>query len=72
MGYLTKRGAVVKNWKKRYFVVNPDYSVDYFENEEVCTFLFIYIHVYCGCIDLVRKTQFKYTVIYKFSQLHVY
>ena len=36
MGYLTKRGAVVKNWKRRYFVVNPDYSVDYFENEEVC------------------------------------
>ncbi|XP_068692784.1 PH domain-containing protein DDB_G0267786-like [Montipora foliosa] len=35
MGYLTKKGALVKNWKKRYFVVNPDYSVDYFENEEV-------------------------------------
>ncbi|XP_068759844.1 PH domain-containing protein DDB_G0267786-like [Montipora capricornis] len=34
MGYLTKKGALVKNWKKRYFVVNPDYSVDYFENEE--------------------------------------
>ncbi|KAK2555553.1 PH domain-containing protein [Acropora cervicornis] len=34
MGYLTKKGAIVKNWKKRYFVVNPDYSVDYFENEE--------------------------------------
>ncbi|KAJ7370918.1 hypothetical protein OS493_028992 [Desmophyllum pertusum] len=34
MGYLTKRGALVKNWKKRYFVVNPNYSVDYFENEE--------------------------------------
>ncbi|XP_027056438.1 PH domain-containing protein DDB_G0267786-like [Pocillopora damicornis] len=34
MGYLTKKGAVVKNWKRRYFVVNPDYSVDYFENEE--------------------------------------
>ncbi|KAL9988023.1 hypothetical protein ACROYT_G002420 [Oculina patagonica] len=33
-GYLTKRGAVVKNWKRRFFVVNPDYSVDYFENEE--------------------------------------
>ena len=42
MGYLTKRGAVVKNWKKRYFVVNPDYSVDYFESEEVCTFILIY------------------------------
>lgn len=34
MGYLTKKGAVVKNWKRRYFVANPDYSVDYFENEE--------------------------------------
>ena len=54
MGYLTKRGAVVKNWKKRYFVVNPDYSVDYFESEEVCTFILIY----CEWIDFVRKTQF--------------
>lgn len=35
MGYLTKKGAVVKNWKRRYFVANSDYSVDYFENEEV-------------------------------------
>ena len=37
MGYLTKKGAVVKNWKKRYFVANSDYSVDYFESEEVGT-----------------------------------
>lgn len=35
MGYLTKKGAVVKNWKRRYFVAKPDYSVDYFESEEV-------------------------------------
>ncbi len=30
-----KEGAVVTNWKKRWFVVKPDYSVDYFETEEV-------------------------------------
>ena len=42
MGYLTKKGAIVKNWKKRYFVVNSDYSVDYFENEEVCHSLFYF------------------------------
>ena len=45
MGYLTKRGAVVKNWKKRFFVVNPDYSVDYFESEEVCTFVLYTVNV---------------------------
>lgn len=44
MGYLTKKGAVVKNWKRRYFVVNPDYSVDYFENEEVCKLLILYYY----------------------------
>jgi len=53
MGYLTKRGALVKNWKKRYFVVNPDYSVDYFENEEVCEFFIIY----CECIYFVWRTE---------------
>ena len=42
MGYLTKKGAVVKNWKRRYFVANSDYSVDYFENEEVCVGTFLY------------------------------
>ena len=39
MGYLTKKGAVVKNWKRRYFVAKSDYSVDYYENEEVSIFL---------------------------------
>lgn len=34
-GYLTKKGAVVKNWKRRYFVVFPNFSVEYYENEEV-------------------------------------
>ncbi|XP_073242754.1 PH domain-containing protein DDB_G0267786-like [Porites lutea] len=34
MGYLTKKGAVVKNWKRRYFVAKADYSVDYYESEE--------------------------------------
>ena len=38
MGYLTKKGAVVKNWKRRYFVAKADYSVDYYESEEVSIF----------------------------------
>jgi hypothetical protein len=33
-GYLTKEGAIRKNWKKRFFVVKYDYSIQYFESEE--------------------------------------
>jgi len=33
-GWLMKEGAVRKNWKKRYFIVKPDYSVEYYEKEE--------------------------------------
>eukprot|EP00047_Mylnosiga_fluctuans_P001574 m.220976 g.220976 ORF g.220976 m.220976 type:complete len:564 (-) comp10487_c0_seq1:63-1754(-) len=33
-GWLSKEGAVVKNWKKRFFVVRPDYKIDYFDKEE--------------------------------------
>jgi hypothetical protein len=32
-GWLIKEGAVRKNWKKRYFVVRPNYTIDYYENE---------------------------------------
>ena len=35
MGQLSKQGAIVKSWKQRHFVVNPDYSVFYYETEEV-------------------------------------
>lgn len=35
MGALTKQGAIFKNWKNRYFVVNPDFSVSYYATEEV-------------------------------------
>ncbi|XP_046850342.1 PH domain-containing protein DDB_G0267786-like [Xenia sp. Carnegie-2017] len=34
MGHLKKKGAIVKNWKNRYFVVNPDFSVSYYETED--------------------------------------
>eukprot|EP00051_Salpingoeca_urceolata_P026309 m.476829 g.476829 ORF g.476829 m.476829 type:complete len:563 (-) comp20666_c0_seq1:150-1838(-) len=34
MGMLSKRGAVRKNWKMRYFVVRPDYVIDYYESQE--------------------------------------
>lgn len=33
-GYLVKEGAIRKSWKKRFFVVKPNYVVDYFESEE--------------------------------------
>eukprot|EP00755_Sulcionema_specki_P004252 Sspe_Gene.29611::Locus_14156_Transcript_1_1_Confidence_1.000_Length_1758::g.29611::m.29611 len=33
-GYLTKEGAARKNWKKRFFVVRHDYTVDYFVDEK--------------------------------------
>lgn len=33
-GWLTKQGAIVTNWKRRWFVVKPDYSVDYFVTEQ--------------------------------------
>jgi hypothetical protein len=33
-GWLVKEGAVVKNWKKRFFVVRPDYKIAYYESEE--------------------------------------
>ncbi len=29
-----KEGGVRKNWKKRYFVVRPNYSIDYYESAE--------------------------------------
>eukprot|EP00052_Salpingoeca_macrocollata_P016080 m.128884 g.128884 ORF g.128884 m.128884 type:complete len:564 (+) comp19914_c0_seq1:86-1777(+) len=34
-GYLTKEGAIRKSWKKRFFVVRPDYKIEYYEKEEV-------------------------------------
>jgi len=36
-GYLTKEGGVRKNWKKRWFIVRHDYSVDYFVDEKAAT-----------------------------------
>jgi len=33
-GYLVKEGGVRKNWKKRFFVVKPNYVIDYYETEE--------------------------------------
>lgn len=33
-GWLTKEGAIRKNWKRRYFIVRSDYIVDYYESEE--------------------------------------
>jgi len=32
-GYLVKEGGIRKNWKRRFFVVRPNYTVDYFETE---------------------------------------
>jgi len=33
-GEMIKQGAVRKNWKKRFFVVQPDYKIAYFESKE--------------------------------------
>jgi len=33
-GFLTKQGIVRKNWKKRYFIVHPDYTITYSETKE--------------------------------------
>jgi hypothetical protein len=33
-GFLQKKGAIRKSWKKRYLVVHPNYVVEYFENEK--------------------------------------
>jgi len=33
-GWMTKEGAVVKNWKKRFFVVRHDYKIEYYDKEE--------------------------------------
>lgn len=32
-GFLTKEGGSTKSWKKRWFVVKPNYNVEYYENE---------------------------------------
>jgi len=33
-GYLTKKGAIHKTWKKRWLIVRPDYVVEYHENQK--------------------------------------
>jgi len=33
MGFLMKEGGIRKNWKKRFFVVRPNYTIDYYETE---------------------------------------
>lgn len=32
-GFLVKQGGTIKNWKKRWFKVFPDYSIEYYEKE---------------------------------------
>ena len=34
-GYLVKQGGVRKNWLRRFFVVRPDFKIEYYEDEEV-------------------------------------
>lgn len=33
-GYLTKQGFIRRSWRKRYFVVQPNFLIDYYESEE--------------------------------------
>lgn len=32
-GWIFKKGAVRKNWKRRFLIIKPDYNADYFERE---------------------------------------
>eukprot|EP01099_Mayorella_cantabrigiensis_P006735 TRINITY_DN5728_c0_g1_i1.p1 TRINITY_DN5728_c0_g1~~TRINITY_DN5728_c0_g1_i1.p1 ORF type:complete len:515 (-),score=121.04 TRINITY_DN5728_c0_g1_i1:57-1601(-) len=32
-GWIFKKGAVRKNWKRRFLIIKPDYNADYFEKE---------------------------------------
>ena len=32
-GWLVKQGGAIKNWKKRWFVVYPDFTIDYLEKQ---------------------------------------
>ena len=34
-GWIFKKGAVRKNWKRRFLIVKPDYNADYFEKEVI-------------------------------------
>lgn len=34
-GYLTKEGGLRKTWKKRWFIVRHDYTVEYYSDEKV-------------------------------------
>ncbi len=33
-GWLTKKGAVRKNWKRRWFEMSPDFTLRYFDNQD--------------------------------------
>jgi ribosomal protein S18 acetylase RimI-like enzyme len=33
-GWIVKKGAIIKNWKKRWFVVDKDYRVSYYKGEK--------------------------------------
>ena len=49
-GYLTKQGVIRKNWRRRFFVVQPNYLIDYYENEEVELIGFHLKHDLCNGI----------------------
>ncbi|GIQ92301.1 hypothetical protein KIPB_015987, partial [Kipferlia bialata] len=34
-GWIVKQGGSVKNWKKRYALMRPDYSIEYYVDEPV-------------------------------------
>ena len=56
-GWMTKRGAVRKNWKKRFFVVRSNFSVDYYANEEVATPSYSHCNIKTGSKE--RKWEEK-------------
>ena len=63
-GYMTKQGGNIKTWRRRYFVVLPDYRVEYYETQEVSIWPVDFcgngmgwqgsgIHIKCRCMRLI-------------------
>ena len=51
-GWLTKEGARVKNWKRRYFTLDTRHMLRYFK-AEVSTLLLEHLQLLCFCFCLL-------------------
>lgn len=39
-GWLQKEGSLFKTWKRRWFILNENNNLDYYESQSVCKFVF--------------------------------